>query len=97
MATYYFKVGTGEPFTDNAVAGDDAVTRGQAVKTTSAPASVESWRMKFNFTTNSVDVYEDGKSNDDAQIAKKAAIDAQAASESATLKQAQKDLDAADA
>ena len=66
MATYYFKAGTGEPFTDNAVTGDDAVARGQAVKTTSAPASVESWRMKFNFTTNSVDVYEDGKTNADA-------------------------------
>ena len=76
MATYYFKVGTGEPFTDNAVAGDDAVTRGQAVKTTSAPASVESWRMKYNFSTNSVDIYEDGKSNEDAQVAKKTAIDA---------------------
>ena len=97
MATYYFKVGTGEPFTDKTDAGDDAVSKGVAVKADNATASVESWRMKYNFSTNSVDVYEDGKSNDDAQIAKKAAIDAQAASESATLKQAQKDLDAADA
>jgi len=97
MATYYFKVGTGEPFTDKTDAGDDAVSKGVAVKADNAPASVEAWRMKYNFSTNSVDVYEDGKSNDDAQIAKKAAIDAQAASESATLKQAQKDLDAADA
>ena len=97
MATYYFRVGTGEPFTDKTDAGDDAVAKGQAVKTTSAPASVESWRMTYNFSTNSVDVYEDGKSNDEAQTAKKAAIDAQAASESAALKQAQKDLDAADA
>ena len=97
MATYYFKVGTGEPFTDKTDAGDDAVSKGIAVKADNAPASVEAWRMKYNFSTNSVDVYEDGKSNDDAQIAKKAAIDAQAASESATLKQAQKDLDAADA
>ena len=97
MATYYFKVGTGEPFTDKTDAGDDAVSKGIAVKADNAPASVEAWRMKYNFSTNSVDVFEDGKNNDDAQIAKKAAIDAQAASESAALKQAQKDLDAADA
>jgi hypothetical protein len=97
MATYYFKVGTGEPFTDNAVAGDDAVTRGQAVKTTSAPASVESWRMKFNFTTNSVDVYEDGKTNADAVIAKKAALDKKTADEAAAQKAAQVAIDAADA
>ena len=32
MATYYFKAGTGEPFTANAEAGDDAVAKGQAVK-----------------------------------------------------------------
>jgi len=97
MATYYFKVGTGEPFTDNAVAGDDAVARGQAVKTTSAPASVESWRMKFNFTTNSVDVYEDGKTNADAVIAKKAALDKKTADEAAAQKAAQVAIDAADA
>jgi hypothetical protein len=97
MATYYFKVGTGEPFTDNAVAGDDAVAKGQAVKTTSAPASVESWRMKYNFTTNSVDVYEDGKTNADAVIAKKAALDAAVEAEKTALKAAQVALDAADA
>ena len=27
MATYYFKVGTGEPFTDKTDAGDDAVAK----------------------------------------------------------------------
>jgi|TARA_R110002050_G_scaffold176419_1_gene309386 hypothetical protein len=97
MATYYFKVGTGEPFTDKTDAGDDAVAKGQAVKTTSAPASVEAWRMKYNFTTNSVDVYEDGKSNDDALAAKKTAIEAKMAEENTALKAAQVALDAADA
>ena len=97
MATYYFKVGTGEPFTDKTDAGDDAVAKGQAVKTTSAPASVESWRMKFNFTTNSVDVYEDGKTNADAVIAKKAALDKKTADEAAAQKAAQVAIDAADA
>ena len=97
MATYYFKVGTGEPFTDNAVAGDDAVARGQAVKTTSAPASVESWRMKFNFTTNSVDLYEDGNTIAEAVLAKKAALDKKTADEAAAQKAAQVAIDAADA
>ena len=97
MATYYFKVGTGEPFTDKTDAGDDAVAKGQAVKTTSAPASVEAWRMKYNFSTNSVDVYAEGKSNDDAQADKKAAIEAAMAEENTALKAAQVALDAADA
>ena len=60
MATYYFKVGTGEPFTDKVDAGDDAVAKGHAVKVTNAPDNVESWRMKYNFSTNSVDVQFDG-------------------------------------
>ena len=97
MATYYFKVKTGEPFTDKTDAGDDAVAAGEAVKTDSAPASVESWRMKFNFTTNSVDVYEDGKTNADAVIAKKAALDKKTADEAAAQKAAQVAIDAADA
>jgi len=84
MATYYFKVGTGEPFTDNTITGDDAVSKGEAVKTTSAPASVESWRMTYNFTTNSVDVYEDGKTNDEAVAAKLAASEAEAKANSET-------------
>jgi hypothetical protein len=78
MATYYFRVKTGEPFTDKTDAGDDAVAAGEAVKTDSAPASVESWRMKYNFSTNSVDVYEDGKTNDEAVAAKLAASEAEA-------------------
>jgi hypothetical protein len=97
MATYYFKVGTGEPFTDKTDAGDDAVAKGQAVKTDNAPASVEAWRMKYNFSTSSVDVYEDGKTNEDAEKAKKAAIEAKMAEENTALKAAQVALDAADA
>ena len=97
MATYYFKVGTGEPFTDKTDAGDDAVSKGVAVKADNAPASVEAWRMKYNFSTNSVDVYAEGKNNDDAQADKKAAIEAAAVAENTALKAAQVALDAADA
>ena len=63
MATYYFKVGTGEPFTDKTDAGDDAVAKGQAVKADNAPDNTEAWRMTYNFSTNSVDVAFDGDDN----------------------------------
>jgi hypothetical protein len=97
MATYYFKVGTGEPFTDKTDAGDDAVARGHAVKVTNAPDNVESWRMTYNFGTSSVDVYEASMSNEDAQVARKAALDKKDADESKSAKDAQVALDAADA
>ena len=76
MATYYFKVGTGEPFTDKTDAGDDAVARGHAVKVTNAPDNVESWRMTYNFSTNSVDVRFDGDDEATAQTKKLAAEEA---------------------
>tara|TARA_B100000029_G_scaffold2614_1_gene3173 strand:+ start:3043 stop:3333 length:291 start_codon:yes stop_codon:yes gene_type:complete len=72
MATYYFKVETGEPFTANAVTGEDAVAKGQAVKATNAPDNTESWRMTYNFSTNAVDVYADGKDEAGAQEQKAA-------------------------
>ena len=97
MATYYFKVGTGEPFTEKTDAGDDAVAKGHAVKVTNAPDNVESWRMTYNFGTSSVDVYEAAMSNDDAQVARKAALDKKDADEQKASKDAQVALDAADA
>jgi len=78
MATYYFKVGTGEPFTDKTDAGDDAVSKGVAVKADNAPENTESWRMKYNFSTNSVDVLFDGDDEATAQTKKLAAINAEA-------------------
>ena len=97
MATYYFKVGTGEPFTDKTDAGDDAVTRGHAVKVTNAPDNVESWRMTYNFDTSSVDVKYSGRSNEEAVADYKAEKDAETAAEATEYKQATKDRDAADA
>ena len=78
MATYYFKVGTGEPFTDKTDAGDDAVAKGQAVKADNAPDNTEAWRMTYNFSTNSVDVLFDGDDEATAQTKKMAAINAEA-------------------
>ena len=37
MATMYFCTETGNPFSANAVTGDDGVARGQAIKATNAP------------------------------------------------------------
>ena len=79
MATYYFKVGTGEPFCENSVTGDDAVAKGVAVKADNAPDNTESWRMKYNFTTNSVDVQFDGDDEATAITKKLAAHNAEAA------------------
>jgi len=70
MATYYFRTGTGEPFTDKTDAGDDAVAKGLAVKADNAPDNVESWRMTYNFSTNSVDVRYEGDDEATAQTKK---------------------------
>ena len=66
MAIYYFKTGTGEPFTDKTDAGDDAVAKGHAIKVDDAPEGIESWRMSYNFGTSSVYVKFEGQSNEDA-------------------------------
>ncbi len=64
----YFKTGTGEPFTANAVTGEDAVARGVAVKVTNAPDNIAEWRMKYNFGTSSVDVYAGVDKTDDEAV-----------------------------
>ena len=97
MATYYFKVGTGEPFTDKTDAGDDAVARGVAVKATNAPDNIESWRMTYNFSTNSVDVQFEGDDEATAQTKKVQAIDDAVTADNNAAKAAQVALDAADA
>tara|TARA_E500000081_G_scaffold142336_1_gene161100 strand:- start:82 stop:375 length:294 start_codon:yes stop_codon:yes gene_type:complete len=97
MATYYFKVGTGEPFTDKTDAGDDAVAKGQAVKADNAPDNTEAWRMTYNFSTNSVDVAFDGDDNATAKTKKDQAIADAFTTEQETLKAAQVARDAADA
>ncbi len=71
MATYYF-LNTGEPFTDKAGAGDEAVSSGRAVKRTDVPDGVESWRLSWN--GSAVVVYAEGKDEAGA-IAQKATED----------------------
>ena len=70
MAIYYFKTGTGEPFTDKTDAGDDAVAKGHAVKITDAPDNIADWRMKYNFGTSSVDVFAGVDKTDEEAVQK---------------------------
>ena len=70
MATMYFKTVTGEPFTANAVTGEDGVSKGHCVKVTDAPDDIAEWRMKYNFGTNAVDVYGTTGITDDEAVAK---------------------------
>ena len=70
MATMYFKTGTGEPFTANAVTGEDGVAKGHCVKVTDAPDNIAEWRMKYNFGTSSVDVFAGVDKSDDEAVQK---------------------------
>jgi len=66
---YYFRKTTGEPFTGNAVAGDDAVAKGQAVKKTGITDGIESWRLSLDGSGNVV-IFAEGKNEADAQTQK---------------------------
>ena len=70
MATMYFKTGTGEPFTAKAVTGEDGVAKGHCIKVTDAPDNIAEWRMKYNFSTSSVDVFA-GADKTDAEAVQK--------------------------
>ena len=66
----YFKTGTGEPFTANAVTGEDGVAKGHCIKVTNAPDNIAEWRMKYNFGTSSVDVFAGVDKTDDEAVQK---------------------------
>ena len=73
---YYFTL-NGEPFTGNAVTGDDAVAKGQAVKKTGI-AEVEPWRLSLDSDGNVV-VFGGAKTEAEAQTQKEERIAATAA------------------
>ena len=79
--TYYFTL-NGEPFSENAETGDDAVSKGNAIKIDDVPDNIESWRLSINPETKELTVF-GGAGADEAA--------AQAAKE-----QAQTDEDAAE-
>ena len=76
---YYFTL-TGEPFTANAVAGDDAVAKGQAVKKTGITDGIESWRLSLDGSGNVVE-YAAGKTEAEAQTQKEEERAAQTAAD----------------
>lgn len=53
---YYFTL-KGEPFTGNTVSGDDAVTKGVAIKVDNVPDGIESWRLSIDPATKAVTVF----------------------------------------
>ncbi len=73
---YYFN-NKGEPFTANAVTGEDAVTKGDAVKKTGI-ADVEAWRLSLDSDGNVV-VFGGAKNEADAQTEKETARTAEVA------------------
>jgi hypothetical protein len=83
MATMYFKTETGEPFTANAVTGEDGVAKGHCVKVTDAPDNIAEWRMKYNFSTSAVEVYATADKTDDEAV--QAQLDANATEKSAEV------------
>jgi hypothetical protein len=78
---YYFN-NNGEPFTANAVTGDDAVAKGEAVKKTGI-ADVESWRLSLDSDGNVV-VFGGSKNETDAQAQQETDRIAQIATDKAT-------------
>ena len=79
----YFKTETGEPFTANAVTGEDGVAKGHCVKVTDAPDNIAEWRMKYNFSTSAVEVYATADKTDDEAV--QAQLDANATEKSAEV------------
>lgn len=70
MGIMYFRVDTGEPFTRSAVTGDDAVSKGIAIKVDDAPDGIAEWRMSYNSGTSSVDVFAGADKTDDEAVQK---------------------------
>jgi hypothetical protein len=78
---YYFTL-NGEPFTGNAVTGDDAVAKGVAVKKTGITDGIESWRLSLDADGNVV-VYAEGSTEAEAQTQKEEERTAQIAADKA--------------
>jgi hypothetical protein len=82
MARTYYFTNNGEPFSENAETGDDAVARGNAIKIDDVPDNIESWRLSINPETKELTVF--------------GGADADEATAQAAKEQAQVDEDAAE-
>ena len=56
MKTVYFNVHDGLVFSENSIAGEEALSRGRALKAL-APDNIESWRLSYDVVTRVVNVY----------------------------------------
>ena len=78
--TYYFTL-AGEPFSPNAETGDDAVSKGQAIKVDDVPDGIEAWRLSINPATKELTIVGGADADEAAALAVKeqAGIDEAAA------------------
>ena len=78
--TYYFTL-NGEPFSENAETGDDAVSKANAIKVDNVPDGIESWRLSINPETKELTVFGGADADEaTAQTAKEqAGVDEEAA------------------
>ena len=56
MKTVYFNVHDGLVFSEDSIAGEEALSRGRALKAL-APDNIESWRLSYDVVTRVVNVY----------------------------------------
>ena len=56
MKTVYFNVHDGLVFSEDSIAGEEALSRGRALKAL-APDNIESWRLSYDVVTRVVSVY----------------------------------------
>ena len=75
MARTYYFTNNGEPFSPNAETGDDAVSKGNAIKIDNVPDGIEAWRLSINPETKELTVFAgEGADEATAQAAKEQAV-----------------------
>ena len=81
MARTYYFTNNGEPFSANAETGDDAVSKGNAIKIDNVPDGIEAWRLSIDPETKVLTVFAgEGADEAAAQSAKEqAGVDEEAA------------------
>ena len=71
MARTYYFTNAGEPFSDNAETGDDAVSKGNAIKVDDVPDNIESWRLSINPETSELTIVGGAGADEAAALAAK--------------------------
>ena len=74
MARTYYFTNSGEPFSPNAETGDDAVSKGNAIKVDNVPDGIEAWRLSIDPSNSALTVF--GGADADEAAALQAKVDA---------------------